>query len=88
VISSFGFTQSTRTYSADWVTPVPQIFAYPTAGTWKLKADYEAFHPTSLPTGVWTLNLLVFDRSYAKEFNSTQDLRSSTTGAATAPLIQ
>ncbi|ASE62811.1 hypothetical protein H3Z85_04750 [Chryseobacterium indologenes] len=89
VISSFGFTQSTRTYSADWVTPVPQIFAYPTAGTWKLKADYQGFSPdASLPTGVWTLNLLVFDRSYAKDFNSTQDLKASTTGAATAPLIQ
>lgn len=89
VISSFGFTQPVRTSTADWLTPVPQIFAYSTNGTWKLKADYEGFTPTSnLPTGEWTLNLLVYDRSYAKEFNSTQDLRSSTTGAAAAPLIQ
>lgn len=89
VISSFGFTQPVRTSTADWLTPVPQIFAYSTGGTWKLKADYEGFSPTSnLPTGEWTLNLLVYDRSYAKEINSTQDLKSSTTGAATAPLIQ
>jgi len=89
VISSFGFTQPTRTYSADWLTPVPQIFAYSSGGTWKLKADYQGFSPdSSLPTGEWTLNLLVYDRSYAKEFNTTQDLKASTTGAAAAPLIQ
>ncbi|UKB83436.1 hypothetical protein LF887_20845 [Chryseobacterium sp. MEBOG06] len=89
VISSFGFTQPTRTFSADWLTPVPQIFAYSTGGTWKLKADYQGFSPdSSFPTGVWTLNLLVFDRSYAKEFTSTQNLGASTTGAAAAPLIQ
>lgn len=89
VISSFGFTQPTRTFSADWLTPVPQIFAYSTGGTWKLKADYQGFSPdSSFPTGVWTLNLLVFDRSYAKEFTSTQNLSASTTGAAAAPLIQ
>lgn len=89
VISSFGFTQPVRTYSADWLTPVPQIFAYSSGGTWKLKADYQGFAPDgALPTGEWTLNLLVYDRSYAKEFNSSQDLKSSTTGAAAAPLIQ
>lgn len=88
VISSFGFTQPVRS-STDWVTPVPQIYAYPTAGTWKLKADYQGFSPAStLPTGEWTLNLLVFDRSYAKDVNSTQDLKASSTGAAVAPLIQ
>ncbi|MFP3833965.1 hypothetical protein [Chryseobacterium sp. SIMBA_028] len=89
VISSFGFTQPIRTNTADWLTPVPQIFAYSSGGTWKLKADYEGFSPaSSLPTGEWTLNLLVYDRSYAREVNSTQDLKSSTTGAASAPLIQ
>lgn len=89
VISSFGFTQPIRTNTADWVTPVPQIFAYSTGTTWKLKADYEGFSPAStLPTGEWTLNLLVYDRSYAREVNFTQDLKSSTTGAAAAPLIQ
>ncbi|KFF22829.1 hypothetical protein [Chryseobacterium sp. JM1] len=89
VISSFGFTQPVRTYSADWLTPVPQIFAYPSGGTWKLKADYQGFAPdNSFPTGEWTLNLLVFDKAYAKELNTTQDLGTSTTGAATAPLIQ
>ncbi|MDN3691214.1 hypothetical protein QWZ06_02545 [Chryseobacterium tructae] len=89
VISSFGFTQPVRTNTGDWLTPVPQIFAYSSGTTWKLKADYEGFSPSSnLPTGEWTLNLLVYDRSYAKEFNSTQDLKSSTTGAAAAPLIQ
>ncbi|WP_080776732.1 hypothetical protein [Chryseobacterium phocaeense] len=88
VISSFGFTQAVRTYSADWLTPVPQIFAYSSGGTWKLKADYQGFAPdNSFPTGVWTLNLLVFDKAYAKEVNTTQNLGAST-GAATAPLIQ
>lgn len=88
VISSFGFTQPVRS-STDWVTPVPQIYAYPTGGTWKLKADYQGFSPaSSLPTGEWTLNLLVFDRSYAKDVSSTQDLKASSTGAAAAPLIQ
>ncbi|KXH85877.1 hypothetical protein [Chryseobacterium kwangjuense] len=88
VISSFGFTQAVRTYSADWLTPVPQIFAYSSGGTWKLKADYQGFAPDSaFPTGVWTLNLLVFDKAYAKEVNTTQNLGAST-GAATAPLIQ
>ncbi|MEY8761283.1 hypothetical protein [Chryseobacterium tongliaoense] len=89
VISSFGFTQPVRTYSADWLTPVPQIYAYNTGGTWKLKADYQGFAPDSaLPAGVWTLNLLVFDRSYAKEINSTQALGASTIGAAASPLIK
>ena len=88
VISSFGFTQPVRS-STDWVTPVPQIYAYPTGGTWKLKADYQGFSPaSSLPTGEWTLNLLVFDRSYAKDVSSTQDLKASSTGAAATPLIQ
>lgn len=88
VISSFGFTQPVRS-STDWVTPVPQIFAYSSGGTWKLKADYQGFSPAaSLPTGEWTLNLLVFDRSYAKDINSTQDLKATSTGAAAAPLIQ
>lgn len=89
VISSFGFTQAVRTYSADWLTPVPQIFAYSSGGTWKLKADYQGFAPdSSFPTGEWTLNLLVFDKAYAKELNNTQDLGASTTGAAAAPLLQ
>lgn len=89
VISSFGFTQPVRTYSANWLTPVPQIFAYSSGDTWKLKADYQGFAPDgALPTGVWTLNLLVFDRAYAKEVNKTQDLGSATTGSAAAPLIQ
>jgi hypothetical protein len=87
VVSSFGFTQPVRTFSADWLTPVPQIYAYYTAGTWKVKADYQGFAPdNSFPAGVWTLNLLVFDRAYAKEVNFTQAV--STTGAATSPLIQ
>lgn len=88
-ISSFGFTQPLKTVAPDWVTPVPQIFAYSSGGTWKLKADYQGFTPdASFPTGLWTLNLMVFDRAYAKEFNSTQAMGASTTGEAAAPLIQ
>jgi hypothetical protein len=88
VISSFAFTQPVIG-SDNTVTPVPQIYAYYTSGTWKLKADYEGFSPTnSSPVGIWTLNLLVFDRTYAKEFNFTQSMANSTTGSATTPLIQ
>lgn len=89
VISSFGFTQPVNTFRANWITPVPQIYAYNTDKTWKLKADYEGFSPVDpYPAGEWTLNLLVFDRAYAKAFNSTQNLGSSTSGVAASPLIQ
>ncbi|WP_228458689.1 hypothetical protein [Chryseobacterium aureum] len=89
VISSFGFTQPVLTISSKVATPVPQIFAYPRNGTWRLKADYAAFKPAdSVPAGIWTLNLLVFDKAYTKEFTSTQSLNGSTNGSAAAPLIQ
>lgn len=90
VIASHGFTQPIFTFNADYITPVPSIFAYSTNGTWKLRADYVGFSTDdSLPKGVWTLNLLVFDRAYAKEFNIAQTVNNSTgTGSAAAPLIQ
>ncbi|MBE4948130.1 hypothetical protein [Chryseobacterium culicis] len=89
VIASYGFTQPVFTYTSTVITPVPEVFAYNTNGTWKLKADYVGFSTDdSLPDGVWTLNLLVFDRAYAKEFTSAQTVNTSGTGAASAPLIQ
>ncbi|WP_312300807.1 hypothetical protein [Chryseobacterium sp.] len=89
VIASHGFTQPVYTVTAPWITPMPDIFAYSSNGTWKLRADYVGFSTDdALPKGVWTLNLLVFDRAYAKEFNSIQTVNTTGTGAAPAPLIQ
>ncbi|MBB6369116.1 hypothetical protein [Chryseobacterium shigense] len=89
VLSSFGFTQPVYTIMSKVATPVPQIFAYPKGGTWRLKADYAGFKPAdSLPAGIWTLNLLVFDKAYTKQFNNTQNLSGSANGSAAAPLIQ
>jgi hypothetical protein len=90
VISSFGFTQPILQGNLpDWVTPLPQIYAYYSNNTWKLKADFQGFHPPSTSAaGVWTINLLVFDKAYAKEFNFSQNLGGSAIGAATSALIQ
>lgn len=89
IIASHGFTQPVFTYNSTWITPMPDIFAYSTNGTWKLRADYTGFSTDdALPKGVWTLNLLVFDRAYAKEFNFAQTVNTAGTGAASAPLIQ
>lgn len=89
IIASHGFTQPVFTFNADWITPMPSIFAYSSNGTWKLRADYVGFSTDdSLPKGVWTLNLLVFDRAYSKEFNFSKTINTTGIGAATAPLIQ
>ncbi|MFP3594253.1 hypothetical protein [Chryseobacterium sp. SIMBA_038] len=89
IIASHGFTQPVFTFNADWITPMPSIFAYSSNGTWKLRADYVGFSTDdSLPKGVWTLNLLVFDRAYSKEFNFSKAINTTGIGAATAPLIQ
>ncbi|WPO89286.1 hypothetical protein [Chryseobacterium sp. HR92] len=88
VISSFGFTQPIFTIMSNIATPIPQIFAYPKNGTWKLKADYAGFKPdASLPAGIWTLNLLVFDKAYTRQFNPSQNLGGSGNGSAASPLI-
>lgn len=89
IIASHGFTQPVYTVNSNWITPMPEIYAYSSNGTWKLRADYVGFSTDdALPNGVWTLNLLVFDRTYAKEFNTAQTVNTSGTGAASAPLIQ
>ncbi|RQO33771.1 hypothetical protein DBR39_22635 [Chryseobacterium sp. KBW03] len=89
VIASHGFTQPVFTYYSNWITPIPEIFAYNSNGTWKLRADYVGFSTDdALPNGIWTLNLLVFDRAYTKEITSAQTVNTSGTGAASAPLIQ
>ena len=50
--------------------------------TWKLKADYDGFTPNSSSTGEWTINLLVFDRNYAKmQSEQTINMNRSTTGS-------
>jgi len=89
IIASHGFTQPVFTFNADWITPMPSIFAYNSNGTWKLRADYVGFSTDdSLPKGIWTLNLLVFDKAYAKEFNFSKTINTTGIGVATAPLIQ
>ncbi len=90
VIPSFGFTQPIKRGNlSDWVTPIPQIYAYYSNNSWKLKADFQGFHPPSTSSvGVWTINLLVFDKAYAREFNYSQSLGGSGTGTAASPLIQ
>ncbi|WP_080779553.1 hypothetical protein [Chryseobacterium phocaeense] len=89
IIASHGFTQPVYTVNSNWITPMHEIYAYSSNGTWKLRADYVGFSTDdALPNGIWTLNLLVFDRTYAKEFNIAQTVNTAGTGAASAPLIQ
>lgn len=90
IISSFGYTLPVYSVNT-WITPMPQIFAYYTSGnTWRLKADYNGFTPLDSFSGegIWTINLLIFDRAYAKEYNFTNSMAGSTTGASATPLIQ
>ena len=90
IISSFGYNLPTYN-SSTTMTPIPQIYAYtkPGGSTWFVKADYESSTPLDQATqGEWTLNLLVFDRAYAKEINSNVDLNGATTGASTLPIVE
>ena len=88
VISSFGYNLSVYLQgnsATNPETPVPQIYAFEEGGTWRLKADYDGFKPyvtTSTPQGVWTLNLVVFDKAYATTKSHTINLNGQTSGSA------
>ena len=91
IISSYGYNQSTYNGDAN-ITPVPQIYAYKKEEngkkTWALKADYEGFEPsTNSLQGEWTLNLIVFDVAYTKNYALTATVNSSGTGSASQSLI-
>ena len=93
VIASFGFNLPVSSSSSDLSPyyPVHQIYAQidSTTNTWILKADYDSFRPNGSGDGVWTLNLLVFDRAYANLMSTVNvNLNSNTTGSANSALIQ
>lgn len=92
IISSFSFQQevvSNIPGGVNYATPVPQIYAYQSNGTWKFKADYQGFapQPSSTTPGVWTLNLIVFDKAYTRNFAITQSMKQLSTGSSATPLI-
>lgn len=95
VVTSYGFVlpvvysnQSNNNPAINFFTPAPRIFAYTQSGTWWIRADYEGFKPAATAaTGVWTINMLLFDNAYVKTRSITQDMAQSGTGAATAPIF-
>lgn len=93
VISSYSYNLPVNSGFSAAMTPLPQIFAtkHPTQNTWILKADYESFAPSpaqyKAKNGQWILEVLIFDRNYAKEFNSTIDMKSLATGSIATPLV-
>lgn len=94
IIASYGFNLGVSNSNglSNYMTPTPQIYAFVPTGksTWHLKADYESFRPTSssyTSGGVWTLNLIVFDKSYAKESTEVFDMNGATTYTPTKILL-
>ncbi len=91
VIASYGYTLPTSMGASSTTTPIPQIYAHTdnNSATWKIKADYQSSTPTSTTTpGVWTLNLIVFDRAYTAQFDPVINMNGNGTGAAVTALIQ
>ena len=89
IISSYGYNLPTYN-SNDRMTPVPQIYAFVPAGktTWHLKADYESFTPKNTTTrGIWTLNLVVFDKAYASTLTKDVDMNGQTTYIASGSIM-
>lgn len=89
VISSYSYNLPVSSGFSPIITPIPQIYAtkHPTLNTWALKADYESFSPTVKNGGQWILDVLIFDRNYAKEFNNTVNMGGAATGVATTALV-
>lgn len=52
-----------------------------------MKADYESFAPSAAQytakNGQWILEVLIFDRSYAKEFSKTVNMNGASTALVT-----
>ena len=89
IIASYGYNLPTYN-SNSRMTPVPQIYAFVPAGknTWHLKADYESFTPKNKTTkGVWTLNLVVFDKSYASSITKDFDVSGNATYTPSGSLL-
>ena len=71
------------------IAPVAQVYTYEKNGTWWIKADYQAFAPPSgSASGLWEINLMVFDKTFAKVSNHNITMsNNTTTGAASSALI-
>ena len=93
VIASYSYNLPVNSGFSAAMTPIPQIYAtkHPTLNTWVLKADYESFAPSvaqhTAKNGQWILEVLIFDRNYAKEFSSTVSMNGASTGAAATALV-
>lgn len=93
VIASYSYNLPVNSGFSAAMTPIPQIFAtkHPTLNTWILKADYESFAPSAAQykakNGQWILEVLIFDRNYAKEFNSSVDMKNLSTGSSVTALV-
>lgn len=94
ILNSFNFNlpvvfASSNTTSLRKLAPVAQVFTYVKNGTWWIKADYHGFAPPTNSTvdGLWNINLMVFDKTFARSFTPVINLNGSATGASTSPLI-
>ena len=74
--------------------PVAQVYTYKQDNKWWIKADYHGFaHKTDNTTvGEWEINLMVFDKDFAREFNHEVVFTDNNTNpkqnvAAASPLI-
>ena len=93
VIASYSYNLPVNSSFSAAMTPIPQIYTtkHPTLNTWVLKADYESFAPSAAQytakNGQWILEVLIFDRNYAKEFSNTVNMNGSSTGMAANALV-
>lgn len=99
IINSFNYNNrvvSTDTsVNARRRAPVAQVYTYEQGGTWWIKADYHGFaHTTGNTTaGQWEINLMVFDKNFARVFNKVENFGTTDTQnpkvnrVASAPII-
>lgn len=94
ILNSFNFNlpvvhASSNTTALRKLAPVAQVFTYIKNGTWWIKADYHGFAPptSSSVDGLWNINLMVFDKTFARTFTPVVNLNGATTGQAAAPII-
>lgn len=88
VLNYFNFNLPVVVGSSKKISPAAQVFTYEKDGTWWIKADYHGFAPpANSSNGVWDINLMVFDKTFAKSFTTNVDFNGNTTGVAPSPLI-
>lgn len=94
ILNSFNFNlpvvhSSSNTTALRKLAPVAQVFTYIKNGTWWIKADYHGFAPptSSSGNGLWNINLMVFDKTFARTFSPVVNLNGAITGAASTPII-